>query len=306
MTNPQSTPEAVVWVAIDVAKDRHEALIEAPGWKSRKKFRVQNTAEEFRAFAEFLHALALPVRIGFEATGNYHRALAYFLHSEGFHLEHAHHAQPGQRRVHFDARRFPRVAVHQVQRAKFPPAGQSVSGEVHRPHLVRSCGQRQRHTRFGAESLAFLTPHGQPFLLVDPVHAFVVHLPLRLFVLFLPTQHPMQPPITEAWSLCRDLSQPRSQRLIVPHPRPITATPPVHPQQPAGAPLAQMSFRANDPHGLSSSLRAHHFFDSTTFRASMSSACCATIFFNRLFSSSNSRNRLASLTSMPPNLAFQR
>jgi len=87
MTNPQSTPEAVVWVAIDVAKDRHEALIEAPGWKSRKKFRVQNTAEEFRAFAEFLHGLALPVRIGFEPTGNYHRALAYFLHSEGFHLE---------------------------------------------------------------------------------------------------------------------------------------------------------------------------------------------------------------------------
>ena len=87
MTNQQSTPEAVVWVAIDIAKDRHEALIEAPGWKSRKKFRVQNTAEEFRAFAEFLHSLGLPVRVGFEPTGNYHRALAYFLHSEGFHLD---------------------------------------------------------------------------------------------------------------------------------------------------------------------------------------------------------------------------
>jgi transposase len=87
MTNPQSTPEPVVWVGIDVAKDRHEALIEAPGWKTRKKFRVQNTAEEFRAFADFLHGLGLAVRIGFEPTGNYHRALAFFLHSEGFHLE---------------------------------------------------------------------------------------------------------------------------------------------------------------------------------------------------------------------------
>jgi transposase len=87
MTNSQSTPEAVVWVAIDVAKDRHEALIEAPGWKSRKRFRVQNTAEEFRAFADFLHSLDRPVRIGFEATGNYHRALAYFLHAQGFQLE---------------------------------------------------------------------------------------------------------------------------------------------------------------------------------------------------------------------------
>ena len=87
MTNSQSTPVPVVWVAIDVAKDLHEALIEAPGWKSRKKFRVQNTAEQFRAFAEFLHSLGLLVRIGFEPTGNYHRALAYFLHSEGFELE---------------------------------------------------------------------------------------------------------------------------------------------------------------------------------------------------------------------------
>lgn len=87
MTNPESTPEPIVWVAVDVAKDRHEALIEAPGWRSRKKFRVQNTAEEFCAFAEFLHALRLPVRVGFEPTGNYHRALAYFLHSQGFHLE---------------------------------------------------------------------------------------------------------------------------------------------------------------------------------------------------------------------------
>jgi len=87
MTNSQSTPEAVVWVAIDVAKDYHEALIEAPGWKNRKRFRIQNTAEEFRAFADFLHRLGFRVCIGFEPTGNYHRALAYFLHSEGFHLE---------------------------------------------------------------------------------------------------------------------------------------------------------------------------------------------------------------------------
>src|SRR5579875_894425 len=87
MTNSQSTPEAVVWVAIDIAKDRHETLIEAPGWKTRKKFRVQNTAEEFRAFADFLHSLGPTVRIGFEPTGNYHRALAYFLHTEKFELQ---------------------------------------------------------------------------------------------------------------------------------------------------------------------------------------------------------------------------
>jgi transposase len=87
MTIVQSTPEAFVWVGIDVAKDRHEALIEAPGWRSRKRVRVQNAAEDFRSFAEFLHSLGFPVRIGFEPTSNYHRALAYFLHSEGFELQ---------------------------------------------------------------------------------------------------------------------------------------------------------------------------------------------------------------------------
>ncbi len=87
MTIVQSTPEAVVWVAIDVAKDRHEVLIEALGWRSRKRVRVQNGAEDFRSFAEFLHGLRFPVRIGFEPTSNYRRALAYFLHSEGFELQ---------------------------------------------------------------------------------------------------------------------------------------------------------------------------------------------------------------------------
>jgi hypothetical protein len=45
--------------------------------------------------------------------------------------------------------------------------------------------------------------------------------------------------------------------------------------------VAQPSFFANNPHGLSFGLRAYHFFDSTTFSASMSNACWATIFFNR-------------------------
>lgn len=46
-----------------------------------------NTAIEFRRFADYLRVLKHPVRIGFEATGNYHRPLAHFLKTEGFHLE---------------------------------------------------------------------------------------------------------------------------------------------------------------------------------------------------------------------------
>src|ERR1700692_3242242 len=87
MSLAQPTQTPAVLVAIDIAKLRHEVLIEAPGWRSRKRLVLPNTAVEFRRFADYLHSLKLPVRIGFEATGNYHRPLAHFLKSEGFHLE---------------------------------------------------------------------------------------------------------------------------------------------------------------------------------------------------------------------------
>lgn len=82
----QSTQSPAILVAIDIAKLRHEVLIEAPGWKSRKRMVLLNTAIEFRRFADYLHSLKYPVRVAFEATGNYHRPLAHFLRTEGFQL----------------------------------------------------------------------------------------------------------------------------------------------------------------------------------------------------------------------------
>jgi hypothetical protein len=76
----QSTQSPTVLVAIDVAKLRHEVLVQAPGSKSRKRLVLLNTAIEFRRLADYLHGFKQPVRIGFEATGNYHRPLAHFLH----------------------------------------------------------------------------------------------------------------------------------------------------------------------------------------------------------------------------------
>ena len=87
MSLVQPTQPPIVLVAIDIAKLRHDVLIEAPGWKSRKRLILPNTAAEFRLFADYLHGLKHPVRIVFEATGNYHRPLAHFLKAEGFHLE---------------------------------------------------------------------------------------------------------------------------------------------------------------------------------------------------------------------------
>jgi transposase len=82
----QTTHPPFVLVAIDIAKDSHEILIEAPGWKKRKCSALLNTATAFRWFADHLHSLHLPVRIAFEATENYHRALAFFLADKGFEL----------------------------------------------------------------------------------------------------------------------------------------------------------------------------------------------------------------------------
>jgi hypothetical protein len=49
MSLVQPTESLAVLVAIDIAKLRHDVLIEAPGWKSRKRLILPNTAAEFPA-----------------------------------------------------------------------------------------------------------------------------------------------------------------------------------------------------------------------------------------------------------------
>src|SRR6266849_2336199 len=114
----------------------------------------------------------------------------------------------------------------------------------------------------------------------------------------------MQSPVAESRPLPGQLAQPGSQRRIVSLSGPVAPAPSVHPDQPTGVPLAQPRFLPYDTHCFSLGLRAYHFFDSTTFSASRSSACWATILFSRPFSSSSCRSRLASFTSRPPYFAF--
>jgi transposase len=52
----------------------------------RQRFRMANTAEDYQRLADYVRGTAAPVLIGFEATGNYHRPLAYFLQRQGFQL----------------------------------------------------------------------------------------------------------------------------------------------------------------------------------------------------------------------------
>lgn len=86
MTAHHSTALTLL-VAIDISKYRHEVLIGVPGKKRRRKLTITNTREDFERLTMTLASYDLPVRIGFEATGNYHRTLAHHLGEAGFDLK---------------------------------------------------------------------------------------------------------------------------------------------------------------------------------------------------------------------------
>ena len=76
-----------VLVAIDISKARHEVLIAIPDKKRRRRLTVLNQLDDFNRLITSLARYGRPVRVAFEATGNYHRALAYHLAAAGFELK---------------------------------------------------------------------------------------------------------------------------------------------------------------------------------------------------------------------------
>lgn len=84
MTTRQLTPRSGVLVAIDVAKARNEVLIEVPGQVRRRRLTVANARPEHDRLIDLLSELGQPVTCAFEATGNYHRPLAWRLLQAGF------------------------------------------------------------------------------------------------------------------------------------------------------------------------------------------------------------------------------
>jgi transposase len=84
MTNRQPIPTDALLVALDIAKVRNEVLIEAPNHKRRRRLSVLNTRAEHDRLIETLRAYGEPVICAFEATGNYHRPIAWRLIEAGF------------------------------------------------------------------------------------------------------------------------------------------------------------------------------------------------------------------------------
>ena len=79
-------PQRTTLVAVDIAKNYHDVLIQPPPPGRRRRVCVANNRQDFEHLAGYLQELKSSVLIGFEATGNYHRPLAYFLHEHGFEL----------------------------------------------------------------------------------------------------------------------------------------------------------------------------------------------------------------------------
>lgn len=86
MTKRFSTPTGAVLVAIDMSKHRQEVLIERPEGGRRRRMTVLATKQDYDRLAVDLAAIGRPILVGFEATGNYHRTLAYRLLAAGFEL----------------------------------------------------------------------------------------------------------------------------------------------------------------------------------------------------------------------------
>ncbi len=85
-SDPVRTAADAVLVAIDVSKARNDVLIEKPGSARRRRLVVPNTRIEHDRFIALLTSLDAPVIAGFEATGNYHRPLAFRLLEAGISL----------------------------------------------------------------------------------------------------------------------------------------------------------------------------------------------------------------------------
>ena len=84
MARYEPTPAEATLVAIDVAKSRNEVLIARPEQSRPRRLTVLNTRSEHDRLVEQLRRSGSRVIAAFEATGNYHRPLAWRLLEAGF------------------------------------------------------------------------------------------------------------------------------------------------------------------------------------------------------------------------------
>jgi len=75
----------IVYVGIDIAKVRNDVRVELSDGKIQR-FTVINKKEDYDRLVKYLGSLKNDCQIGLEASGNYHRPLAYYLQKKGFNV----------------------------------------------------------------------------------------------------------------------------------------------------------------------------------------------------------------------------
>src|SRR5690606_16405818 len=128
--------------------------------------------------------------------------------------------------------------------------------------------------------------------------------PLVVDLIAFPAEQHMQPSIAEPAAFMSDSLHPLAQRHIIGANRLVAHRHPATPQNSARPPLAHpiLSLEMSDSLPLRGG--RYHFFPRRSFKAALSSMLSASSFLRRVFSSSRAFSRLASLTSIPPYLAF--
>ena len=85
MTIDRNNTNSKIWVALDISKLKHDVLIEYPNG-SQKRLIIMNDIEGFHKLANILSESNIPIIIGLETTGYYHRAIAHFLLQQKFNI----------------------------------------------------------------------------------------------------------------------------------------------------------------------------------------------------------------------------
>src|SRR6266568_255193 len=168
---------------------------------------------------------------------------------------------------------FSRHVIDDVENTEAPAAGELIVDEVERPARVwlglDENGRAATHCLAATSAFA----HSQSLLAIEPVDA------VEPGWLALVAQQDEEPTIAEHLAIGGN--------------------------DRTGPPLAHLQHATQMSDSLSLGGGPYHFFDSSSFKAALSSIDSAKSFFSLRFSSSRARSRLVSDTSRPPYLAFQ-
>src|SRR5579863_6087779 len=148
------------------------------------------------------------------------------------------------------------------------------------------------------QAFSFPSSHCQSSLLVDPKQPLMIH---RFAA---PFQQHAQPAVAKPRLLSRQFRKPRTQFRVAILSRLVPVAAAVHVVELASAALAQAKLLLRERHVLPGAYELQPFFAMIAFIASLSRLKSATMSFNRRFSSSSCRNRLASFTCMLAYLFF--